>query len=105
LVIDATVKNTGEALWLAPGIEIGAVELGAHLYDEAGNLLTFDFRWEHLVEPLRDIQPGEVVTCRMTLPRLAPGRYIVEVDCVSSRVAWFAQLGAQPVRIPVEVTT
>jgi SAM-dependent methyltransferase len=104
LVIDATVKNTGEALWLAPGIEIGAVELGAHLYDEAGALLAFDFRWEHLVEPLRDIQPGEVVTCRMTLPHLAPGRYIVEVDCVSSRVAWFAQLGAQPVRIPIEVT-
>jgi SAM-dependent methyltransferase len=104
LVIDATVTNTGEALWLAPGIEIGAVELGAHLYDEAGNLLAFDFRWEHLVEPLRDIHPGEVVTCRMTLPRLAPGRYIVEVDCVSSRVAWFAQLGAQPVRIPIEVT-
>jgi hypothetical protein len=74
------------------------------LYDEAGNLLAFDFRWEHLVEPLRDIHPGEVVTCRMTLPRLAPGRYIVEVDCVSSRVAWFAQLGAQPVRIPIEVT-
>jgi SAM-dependent methyltransferase len=104
LVVDATVKNTGEALWLAPGIEVGAVELGAHLYDEAGTLLAFDFRWEHLVEPLRDIQPGEVVTCRMTLPRLAPGRYVVEVDCVSSRVAWFAQLGAQPVRIPVEVT-
>jgi hypothetical protein len=40
----------------------------------------------------------------MTLPHLAPGRYVVEVDCVSSRVAWFAQLGAQPVRIPVEVT-
>jgi len=104
LVVDATVKNTGEALWLAPGIEVGAVELGAHLYDEAGTLLAFDFRWEHLVEPLRDIQPGEVVTCRMTLPHLAPGRYVVEVDCVSSRVAWFAQLGSQPVRIPVEVT-
>ena len=42
----------------APGIEVGAVELGAHLYDEAGTLLAFDFRWEHLVEPLRDIQPG-----------------------------------------------
>jgi hypothetical protein len=39
----------------------------------------------------------------MTLPPLAAGRYLHEIDCVAASVAWFAQLGSQPAQLPLEV--
>jgi hypothetical protein len=50
------------------------VLLGAHLYDGAGALLTFDFHAEPLTDPPRTIAPGETVRCRVTLPLLERGR-------------------------------
>jgi hypothetical protein len=37
------------------------------------------------------------------LPALAPGRYVLELDCVAADVTWFAQVGGEPRRIAVEV--
>ncbi|HSY52380.1 MAG TPA: methyltransferase domain-containing protein [Thermoanaerobaculia bacterium] len=103
IVVDATVTNRGAAIWLPADAPFGGVALGAHLYEEGGKLITFDLHWERLTNPLREISSGETVRVRMTLPSQVAGRYLIEVDCVSSGVSWFAQLGSQPARLAVEV--
>jgi SAM-dependent methyltransferase len=100
-VVDVTVTNTGRAVWLAPDAEYGGVAVGVHVYDQAGQLLEFDLVRQRLTDPPREIAPGETVTCRLVLPPRAPGRYILEIDCVAARVTWFAQIGSAPARLPV----
>jgi hypothetical protein len=103
LIVDASVENTGAAVWLGPDVENGGVALGVHLYDASGKLLAFDFHWQPLTVPAREIEPGETVACRLSLPMQPAGRYILELDCVASKVTWFSQVGSQPVRIPIDV--
>jgi hypothetical protein len=52
----------------------------------------------------RALAPGEEVSLSIAMPALAAGRYIIELDCVASRVTWFAQTGSQPVRATIDVT-
>lgn len=101
IAIDATVTNAGTATWLASGTPVGGVGLGVHLYDASGTLLTFDFHVEALTSPPRDLVPGETVSCRVTLPPLAPGQYRIELDCVASYITWFAQQGSQTVTLAI----
>ena len=58
---------------------------------------------QRLTEPPREVAPGETVACSLVLPPRAPGRYILEIDCVAARVTWFAQIGSTPARLPVDV--
>jgi hypothetical protein len=102
VVVDAIVRNTGTAVWL-PWDEYGGVAIGAHLYDDAGALLNFDLYCERLTDPVRDIAVGETVQRQVTLPALAAGRYVIEIDCVASGVTWFAQVNSQPVRLSISV--
>jgi len=103
VVVDAKVTNRGAAIWLPSDAPFGGVALGTHLYDDGGKLITFDLHWERLTDPPREIAAGESVSVRMSLPPQATGRYLLEVDCVASGVAWFAQLGSQTARLAVEV--
>ena len=103
IAIDATVTNRGTSIWLPSDATFGGVALGAHLHDASGKLITFDLHWERLTDPPREILPGETVSMRMTLPAQAAGRYVLEIDCVAAGVAWFAQLGSEPARLPLNV--
>jgi ubiquinone/menaquinone biosynthesis C-methylase UbiE len=103
IVVEATVTNRGDAVWLPSNAGPGAVAVGVHLHDDSGKLIAFDLHWERLTEPPREIAPGETVIARMSLPPQPPGKYLLEIDCVSAGVAWFAQLGSQPARLTVEV--
>jgi SAM-dependent methyltransferase len=103
IVVDATVTNRGSGIWLPSDAPFGGVALGTHLYDEGGKLITFDLHWERLTDPPREIASGETVNVRMSLPPQPAGRYLLEVDCVASGVAWFAQLGSQPAQLALEV--
>lgn len=96
-----TVRNAGGAKWLDSHEPYGGVAFGAHLHDGDGRLLELD--WFRVPLP-RPLAAGEEVTFDITLPSLQPGRYILELDCVSERVAWFAQVGSEPRRIPVDVS-
>jgi hypothetical protein len=104
IVIDATVRNTGKAIWLPIEISYGGVALGAHAYDADGKLLAFDLLRQPLTDPSREIAPGEEVACTLTLSPQAAGRYIVELDCVAARVIWFSQVGSPPARLVVDVS-
>jgi SAM-dependent methyltransferase len=103
LVVDATITNSGAARWLAADVEYGGVKLGGHLYDAVGKMEDFNFYLGSPTEPPRDIAPGEILRRRVTLPPLAAGRYRIELDCVASRVTWFAQMGSKPAMLMVEV--
>ena len=103
IVVDVTVTNSGSATWLASNVAPGGVRLGAHLYDEGGQLLQFDLHTEPLTDPPHEIEPRASVRLRVSLPSQRPGRYVVEFDCVAAGIAWFAPLGSKAFRLPVEV--
>ncbi|HJQ36316.1 MAG TPA: methyltransferase domain-containing protein [Thermoanaerobaculia bacterium] len=99
--VRATVRNLGRAKWLPSSEPHGGVNLGAHLYAADGRLLKLDYAWQPLD---RALLPQDETTITFDLPPLDPGRYIVELDCVANKVAWFAQLGSTPARLAVEIS-
>jgi SAM-dependent methyltransferase len=105
LVVDATVTNSGTAVWLPSEAHYGGVALGVHLYDASGKLLAFDFQRQRLAESPREIAPGDTVRCRLSLPAQPQGHYVLELDCVASNVIWFSQTGSQPVRLAVDIVS
>jgi SAM-dependent methyltransferase len=100
LNVHVTVRNIGKAKWLDSHEPHGGVALGAHLHDSSGQLVELDYARTVLPRPLA---PGEEVTFDFTLPPLHPGRWVVELDCVAERVAWFAQVGSQATRVEIDV--
>ncbi|HEX6082898.1 MAG TPA: methyltransferase domain-containing protein [Thermoanaerobaculia bacterium] len=100
LNVHVTVRNIGKAKWLDSHEPHGGVALGAHLHDAHGQLVDLDYARTVLPRPLA---PGEEVTFDFVLPPLQPGRWVVELDCVAEKVAWFAQVGSTPTRLAIDV--
>ncbi|MGN6186088.1 MAG: class I SAM-dependent methyltransferase [Thermoanaerobaculia bacterium] len=99
IAIRARVRNAGRAQWLPSANPYGGVSLAAHLYahlDGNDELLSFDYAWQSLSET--GVAPGESVELAFALPALEAGSYVIELDCVANRVAWFGQLGSDTVR-------
>jgi hypothetical protein len=98
--VKGKVRNTSAATWRARGAT--RVSLAYHWRAEDGSVVD----WEGLRSPLPDDVPagGEVeVTLEIAAPK-RPGRYLLELDALRERQAWFSDRrpGAAP-RIPVEV--
>ena len=94
------VRNTSAATWRARGAT--RVSLAYHWRAEDGSVVD----WEGLRTPLPDDVPAgaEVeVTLEIAAPKLA-GRYLLELDALRERMAWFSERrpGAGP-RLTVEV--
>jgi hypothetical protein len=88
--VDLTVTNVGTDEWLPPTGTTGAVTVGAHLYDEAGTELAFDYLRAQLVPGrTRGIPPGTtaVVAVDVPVPPIAQGHF--EFQMVSELVKWF----------------
>ena len=98
-MLEVAVTNTGTATWLPSNELRGGVSLGSHVYDESGNLVSFDFHVVPLTNPPRAIQPGESVRTQFTVPALPAGGRRLELDCVASHVTWFAQAGSKPILV------
>ena len=98
--VQVTVRNLGKAKWLDSHEPHGGVALGCHLHDREGRLVALDYARTVLPVPLG---PGEEASFEATFPPLAAGRWILELDCVAEKVAWFAQTGSTPTRISVDV--
>jgi ubiquinone/menaquinone biosynthesis C-methylase UbiE len=103
VLIEASVTNSGTAVWLPSDAPFGGVALGAHMYDESGRLLTFDVNRGSLTSPPREIAPGETVVSRVSVLPQTAGRYLAELDCVASEVTWFAQVGSRAARVAIQV--
>ena len=102
LRISFTVTNTGTAYWLDRNIaDIGVVKLGAHLYDESGKLLNFDFWRMNLGQP---VPPATAIALTAEIALPSSGTYQVAFDLLSEQVCWFEHIGSLPVRIHVTVS-
>lgn len=97
----ARLENLGDAYWLPAGAVTGEVNLGVHLLDAAGVLLDLDF--QRVALSSEGVPPGGVVDVEFDVRDLAPGRYRLEFDVVSERVAWFAENGNATVTLPIEI--
>jgi SAM-dependent methyltransferase len=106
LLVQGTVNNNGDAIWLPASAKIGGVKLGVHLLDQDGKTVDQDYFRQHLTpDPGRRVGIGETVTMEFQIPLpQARGRYFLEFDLVSEGVAWFETNGSsQPVRIAIRV--
>jgi SAM-dependent methyltransferase len=96
------VENLGDTLWLATLDPAGGyVSLGGHLLDEQRRPVTRCFFADALP---RDVAPAEAVEfeARVHLPEQL-GRYVLRLDLVDERVAWFEQCGSSTVDVDLVV--
>ncbi len=102
-VLQVTLLNTGDSTWLADsGRHGGSVELGAHLFGSAENLLEEGWsRW-----PLvGNLEPGAEATLRASaVAPVAPGRYRIQLDLLNVGRYWFAEMGSRTAEIDLEVS-
>jgi SAM-dependent methyltransferase len=96
------VENVGDTRWLATLDRAGGyVSLGGHLLDEQRRPVKRCF-FAHALP--RDVAPGEAVEleARVHLPEQL-GRYVLRLDLVDEKVAWFEQCGSSTVDVDVLV--
>jgi ubiquinone/menaquinone biosynthesis C-methylase UbiE len=95
VAVCATIRNTGDTLWLSAPREFGGhVTMGVKLCAADGRLIT-DMLGRTLLP--RDLPPGEEVEVHIAfhLPEaLPPGQYRLRFDLVDEQVAWFEELGS-----------
>ena len=93
------LENAGTAPWRSRGRE--GVQLAYHWLDPLGNAIVWDGQRTGLPDVIR---PGESVELESSVlaPR-PPGRYRLAFDLVEEFRFWFAELGSQPLDVPVDV--
>ena len=98
LVGEATLRNTGDTLWLAEATHAsGQVRLGLQLLTAEGKMADRDFA---RVDLPRDMAPGEALVVSLDLA--APtGLAELKLDLVAEHVAWFEDRGSRPLHVRV----
>lgn len=104
LLVHVTVTNIGSAIWLPTVAKVGAVHLGAHLLDQHGKQLNYDY-FRHVLTPdeNKSILPNETLNFEMQVPIPTKGCYILEFDLVSEGVCWFSVNGSKTSRVDIKV--
>jgi len=101
VLLPLTISNSGAAKWLTQNIRgIGVVNIGAHLYDQADNLLNIDFSRHPLPEP---ISPGQTIEHTIDLRFNEIGTFRLAIDMVAEQVCWFENVGSPLQFITVNV--
>ena len=97
--VRVALVNRSTAAWPERG---GArVRLSYHWLDPAGGEVV---REGARTELSRRVEAGETLRLQQTVEAPPePGRYVLELDPVFERVAWFSDRGARTARVPVEV--
>jgi SAM-dependent methyltransferase len=99
------VRNTSPSVWLPTTARLGAVHLGAHLFEVSRRRLDNDY-FRATLTPGEGVpvRPGEDVAFDTRIPCPPPGSYDLELDLVSEQVIWFAfnKSGTCKFRIEVE---
>jgi SAM-dependent methyltransferase len=85
------VENTGSNRWLRSDHGRGAVLLGAHRYDEQGDVVELDAGRFEL--PGDGLLPGEATELDISLPPVPPGQHY-GLDLFSEGITWFSKRGA-----------
>jgi len=100
--LEMDVRNEAETVWLKEmRRDRGAVRLGAHLLDESGRMLEYDYGRADLSG---DLTWGAREKIKIQLPAPScPGLFAVVLDMVSEGVCWFADRGSTPARVRLDV--
>lgn len=100
--VEVRVTNGSPADWLLDIPGGRHICMANHWLDEGGAVAIPDDGRARLPH---DLEPGQsgLVTLEVTAPA-TPGRYLLEVDLVQERIAWFAQRGSPTARVPIDVT-
>jgi hypothetical protein len=98
-VAKVVLENAGTATWRTT--EAGGVRASYHWLDPLGNPIVWDGTRTELS---RDVAPGETVELELavTAPR-PPGLYRLAFDLVEEHRFWFAEVGAAPLEVDVDV--
>lgn len=99
--IPLTIHNTGSASWLNQNTkDIGVVKIVAHLYDESGKLVDFDF----LRQPIEHVvKAGESLATVIKLRFNQSGTFQLKINLLAEQVVWFEHLGCAPAECQVIV--
>ena len=98
--VNVPISNSGVAAWNATGAN--PVDLSYHWTNAAGQIVV----WEGVRTLLAaDVAPGASTTVAATVTTpAATGSYTLTFDLVREGVAWFASLGALPLKITTSVS-
>ena len=97
LVLDARIRNTGDAFWPTGPFGHGVVTIGPYVPLPDGSR-----RELPRVALPRAVPPGEELALELAVPRHAAGEANeIAVDCVREGIAWFSDLGSSPLVAPV----
>ena len=94
------VTNTGARTWPATG-EL-PYALAYHLYDDAGQSLTYDGPRSPLPSSVAPLETA-VITAQINTPT-EPGEYLIEWDMVQEKVTWFSWKNAPTARTTLVVS-
>jgi hypothetical protein len=101
--LDVMVKNTSNSVWpaLTRNDNRFRVKLGNHWLDKSGKTFVLD---DGRTDLPFDLKPGREVQMRLTVtPPNNPGDYLLEIDMLQEKVAWFSQMGSKTLKIEVRV--
>ena len=99
ITVPVTVRNTGSLSWSSEGE--GAVFLSYHL-TQSGEPIAGE--GERTALPKILPSGGEATLDLKVLAPEQTGKYTLEVDMVCEGVTWFADQGAEPLKLPMEVS-
>ena len=99
VIARVTLENAGTATWRTT--ELGGVRASYHWLDRLDNPIVWDGTRTRLPH---DVAPGETLELELavTAPR-PPGSYRLAFDLVEEHRFWFAEVGAVPLAVDVEV--
>jgi len=99
--VDVTVHNLSDATWAAEGV--APVRLSYHVYDAAGNLVSWDGPRTALAG---DVAPGaDTVVALSVVAPARTGIYTVRPDLIRDGVGWFSTKEAPAGAFTLRVTT
>jgi len=98
--IELQIRNSGKAAWGSGGKNPCFVSY--HVFDGKKKVI----RYENPRSPLpREIKPGETAAMKVTVKApLEAGNYFLEFDLLLEGLAWFKDLGSEPLVLPFKVS-
>lgn len=101
--VEVKFKNVSEYTWPSLAEPLGqAVGVGYHLLNRWGKMVKFDNNPRTYLN--KELAPNEEakLLVKIQLPERA-GKYIVEFALIQEKVAWFEELGAKTLKVPIKV--
>jgi 2-polyprenyl-3-methyl-5-hydroxy-6-metoxy-1,4-benzoquinol methylase len=97
--LEVEVKNTGEAIWLPSGLEVGAVNIGVSLVNADNLISVIGIKFVEL--SLDSVKPKQTRVIQIPIVELESLGSKFEIDVVVNGVIWVSNLGSRPLRIEI----